>query len=410
MIYKGCVLSLEKDYAIVMTDRAEYIRVMAKSGLAVGENIIFTTEDLFRDNRAVSIKALKLAAAFVILFFAAAAQLFFSNNSASRNIAAVVSLDINPSIELEINYKGEVIGVIPLNDDGEAILDEELDKRPIAEAICGLLENAELQGYLKHDENCVLISLSPLAEGLGLSLKDIEAKVVSFTNDNGRFTNIDLMFIQGSKTILEEARQNGISSGRYCLYEKLKGEQQGLTIDKVRTMELEELFYRLGRRQGYDYQIEPFSETGSDRLVIQAVYEQVQQRNRVRIMEETKALETDRINTRVQDRVRKHVQEDKENEIKNKNQIMQVEKNSSGEGPEAGYQAQGEGSNEQAQAPIPQGEPQNQEENMGVDTENAGKGNPDVEITPGDNGNNGDDKGSGGKNEDGRSNKSGKGN
>lgn len=410
MIYKGCVLSLEKGYAIVMTESAEYMRVAVKNGLAVGAHIVFTNEDIFRDKRAVTAKALRSAAAFAILLFAAAVQFFYSNdNVAGRNIAAVVSLDINPSIELEINTKGEVVSTISLNEDGNSIVDGELDKKPVVEVLCKLLENAEAKGYLDHNENYILISLSAINKEVELNLEDIEEKVSRFANGSSRFTNISFMFVQGSKTILEEARQNGISPGRYYLYEKLIEEQKNLTVTDAGTMELKELFYRLRHRQSNDHQIETFSGGNSVKLLTQAVYEQQQQRERVRIMEAGRVREAPRNQTGTQSRTTNRMQEevenkdggiDKKNEIQNENRVMNEEKSSSGE----------ESGNGQTQAPLPQGEPQNQEQSMGIDADNDEKGKPDVETTPGNKRNEYDDKGSRGKNEDGGSNKSGKGN
>ena len=35
MIYKGCVVKLEKDFAVVITDQMEYLQIVKKDGLAI---------------------------------------------------------------------------------------------------------------------------------------------------------------------------------------------------------------------------------------------------------------------------------------------------------------------------------------------------------------------------------------
>lgn len=425
MIYKGHVLLLEKDYAVVMTDTAAYVKVIARKGLAVGERIIFTDEDLLKKKWTVATKTWKYAAACVLLLFIAVLQLYLSNIGRTNGaIAAVVSLDINPSIEIEINNKGEVINYIPLNYEGNVILDTRPEGKPVSEAVCKLLENAADQGYLEDEKSSVLVSLSPLITGLDVSLEDIEADILSFTNGNSRLAGIDLMFVYGSKAILEDARRSEVSPGRYFMYKKLKESETDLKIETVRTMELKKLFNRFRHGQGDNDQIKTFSESDNGKFLYEAVYEQIQLRYRMRNMEMYQHQIEPQIQERIQSQERIRVGDEKENtengmiqgsEIQDKLQGTDSGQNSSKEGSGEGKGAQGGVDDGSSQVLNTSGEPQAQEQNYGIDIRNSTNENPAAVITPeteesGDNGNKDEEKDYGDKNQEGRPDKPEKGN
>ena len=46
----------------------------------------------------------------------------FQNYQVNHAVDATVSLDVNPSIEIQVNQKERVLQVIPLNDDGKIII------------------------------------------------------------------------------------------------------------------------------------------------------------------------------------------------------------------------------------------------------------------------------------------------
>lgn len=57
-----------------------------------------------------------IAAAFVLLVGCAAGYGSYRQNHA---VDSVVSLDVNPSVEIQVNRKDQVLEVAPLNEDGQ---------------------------------------------------------------------------------------------------------------------------------------------------------------------------------------------------------------------------------------------------------------------------------------------------
>ena len=67
--------------------------------------------------------------------------------------ASVISVDINPSIELSVNVYGRVISATGINEDGEALLaDVSVDHMDYADAIANLLNSEAVQALLEAGE------------------------------------------------------------------------------------------------------------------------------------------------------------------------------------------------------------------------------------------------------------------
>ena len=143
---KGIVMEVNDIYAIVMNDSGIMKKISYKPGLSVGQKIFYFEEDIIRmdssenndgnnneskakDNvitlddkrRKLSrnnrfIKTLgSIAALFLIVFT------FFMHNFMPEKAYAVVTLDINPSIQMEVDSNKKIIKVEGVNDDGKKL-------------------------------------------------------------------------------------------------------------------------------------------------------------------------------------------------------------------------------------------------------------------------------------------------
>jgi|GEM_PF-5448298 len=252
MVYRGLVLSLGKDYAVVMTDETEYMKVNKKAGLAVGKRILFLDEDVYREKRTARLYLIKCAAVFAIILLASMFQLYLNEaGRAEKTVAAVVTIDINPSIEIGINKKGTVVSLTSLNDEGAGISNSVMIGKNIDTVLSELLENADAKEYFSNGENYILISLTALTDDLNIDLSDIRTSVNRVIDGRHKPETIDIVYACGNKDILLEARQNRISAGRYFYYEELKKSEPQITIETVRNMKLRDLFGRQRYRQRY---------------------------------------------------------------------------------------------------------------------------------------------------------------
>ena len=120
-------------------------------------------------------KAFASCAAALILVIGGA--VYFNSGNAAF---AVVGLDVNPSVEISINKKEDVISAKAINEDGEQILqDLDLEGTDL-DVACDALVGAMLtKGYLTDTSNGLLVSVRSDNEGKG---KEIENRLSESLN------------------------------------------------------------------------------------------------------------------------------------------------------------------------------------------------------------------------------------
>ena len=110
-----------------------------------------------------------VAAALIICI---AGVLAFGKGGASE-AAAIIGLDVNPSIQLSVDLTGKVIEASAVNKDGEKILDDMslagTDMKVAANAIVGSMLQ---QGFLNDISNSILVSVQAKDSAKGTSLQE----------------------------------------------------------------------------------------------------------------------------------------------------------------------------------------------------------------------------------------------
>ena len=91
-----------------------------------------------------------------------------------NKIVTTITLDINPSIELGLNYKNEVVKIEGLNEDGSNLLKEENFKGDdLNDALEEITELVIEKGYIKEDDNYIVVNVKG---------KDIKTEVSNIIN------------------------------------------------------------------------------------------------------------------------------------------------------------------------------------------------------------------------------------
>ena len=160
------------------------------------------------------------ACAAAVMIFTGAFTMF---NKSQNDVFAVVNIDVNPSVELSINKKQEVVEARALNEDGTAILDGmDLAGTDVKVACNALIGSMVRQGYLSELTNSVLVSVRSEDKAGG---QEIEHMISSDLNDSiGDSEVIGAVLGQyvGDDQELEAfASENGISPGKAWLIKNL---------------------------------------------------------------------------------------------------------------------------------------------------------------------------------------------
>ena len=153
----------------------------------------------------------------------------------TNKIMTVLTIDINPSLKLSLNYKDEVVKAEGLNEDGKQLLKSENFKGDDLEDV--IEEIAELsveKGYVKEEENHILINV----EG-----KDIKERVVTLINKEFKDENVNCNVI--TQEINAEAKANaekyGISESKASYIEQIIKENKGLTFEELKDKSINEI-------------------------------------------------------------------------------------------------------------------------------------------------------------------------
>ena len=243
MIYKGKVLEVNNDFAIVLTNSMEYLKVKKKEGLLVGNQIIFVDDDVYKENSFSYKNMLGYAAVLAVMLLSIS---FIANFSAINNLftatAAIVSVDINPSIELKVDNKHKVIKATPLNADAHEILSDQLKGLDIEDAVFVLILNAKEKQYLTAERNSILISSVAMKNNFVLDKENLRQRIEAKLEEEHEIDEILIAYIEGNKEDIREARKQNLSIGKYEIFKKSIVENQEITVEQLRAMEVQDIF------------------------------------------------------------------------------------------------------------------------------------------------------------------------
>lgn len=176
-----------------------------------------------------------IAAALVIL----AVGVFAANGIISKPVT-VISLDVNPSIELKLRGSGRVAQAKALNDDAQKLLEgmelEGTDKNTAVNAIIGSMVRA---GYLNSLSNSVLVTVE------GKNASGIEKEIMEIINGilaqsiNGGAVVGQKLTKSGEAALL--AQRHGISEGKAQLVLEVARLNPMLVPDELAKLSINEL-------------------------------------------------------------------------------------------------------------------------------------------------------------------------
>ena len=162
-----------------------------------------------------------LAAAACLALVAAAGGggWYLQNNT----VASVVSLDVNPSVTLNVNAKETVLSAVPVNEDGGDILaGMDLTGVPLDVAMNAIVGALLTQGYVDELANSILITVEDDDAGRGARLQqeltDQTDAILANTSVNGAILS---QTIQNSQQLQQLSDSYGITTGKAALIQTI---------------------------------------------------------------------------------------------------------------------------------------------------------------------------------------------
>lgn len=158
----------------------------------------------------------------------------------------VLSIDINPSLEMDINRFDRVIALNGYNDDGAALA-AALDVQNLRydEAVDALLANATIADCLARGEELAIAVVQAQDDA---AQSGAVLDYVSGCTD--RHENAHCYAMEAGDAQLAEAHEAGLSCGKYHVYQELLAYDPNLTAEEARQMTMRELRDLLAQYQG----------------------------------------------------------------------------------------------------------------------------------------------------------------
>ena len=162
-------------------------------------------------------------------------------------VASVVSLDVNPSIELKVNRSEKVLVCTPLNEDAKAILADmsngaDLKGAKLDVAVNAIVGSLVRNGYLNSISSAIMISVedkdTARAEKLQRELTSTVDGVLQTSAAKAAVLTQTLTQDAGRE---QQARENNISTGKAALVNHVLALNSALKFDALAKLSVEEL-------------------------------------------------------------------------------------------------------------------------------------------------------------------------
>ena len=162
-------------------------------------------------------------------------------------VASVVSLDVNPSIELKVNRSEKVLACTPLNEDAKAILADmsngaDLKGAKLDVAVNAIVGSLVRNGYLDSISSAIMISVEDKDVARAEKLqRELTSAVDGVLQTSEAKAAVLTQTLTQDATREQQARENNISSGKAALVNRVLAINPSLKFDALAKLSVEEL-------------------------------------------------------------------------------------------------------------------------------------------------------------------------
>ena len=185
-----------------------------------------------------------LIAACLAVMLLGGGGLFYQRANA---VASVVSLDVNPSIELKVNRSEKVLVCTPLNEDAKAILADmsngaDLKGAKLDVAVNAIVGSLVRNGYLDSISSAIMISVEDKDTARAEKLqRELTSTVDGVLQTSESRASVLTQTITQDAGLTQQARENSISTGKAALVNRVLALNATLKFDALAKLSVEEL-------------------------------------------------------------------------------------------------------------------------------------------------------------------------
>ena len=185
-----------------------------------------------------------LIAACLAVMLLGGGGLFYQRANA---VASVVSLDVNPSIELKVNRSEKVLACTPLNEDAKAILADmgngaDLKGAKLDVAVNAIVGSLVRNGDLKSISSAIMISVEDKDTARAEKLqRELTSTVDGVLQTSESRASVLTQTLTQDAGLTQQARENSISTGKAALVNRVLAINPSLKFDALAKLSVEEL-------------------------------------------------------------------------------------------------------------------------------------------------------------------------
>lgn len=176
------------------------------------------------------------AAAFALIFGGAFGAFMYNRSTA---VDTVISIDVNPGVEIHLNKNEKVVSVDATNDDGMKILtDRQYNGLKIEDTLASIVADMTEKGYIDANKNSVLVCVKNGDQAKCEQLRERLSKCVE-----GCFKDAAVLSqsVSGEENVSELAKKHGISEGKALLIKEILEQNELLTADDIAKLPINDL-------------------------------------------------------------------------------------------------------------------------------------------------------------------------
>lgn len=184
---------------------------------------------------------MKVAAVAASLALILGLGLFAFSYFGSNDVASVVTLDVNPSIELQLDKDARVLQATALNEDAAKVLEGmDLKNTDLTTATNAIIGSLLKHGYLDQLANAILISVEDEDSARGARLqKELSRDVDQLLTAASMNANVLSQYV--SADVDAVSNEHHISHGKAALIEQLLAVNPGYRFEELAALSVQEL-------------------------------------------------------------------------------------------------------------------------------------------------------------------------
>ena len=184
--------------------------------------------------------AMSMAAVFMLVIGGFSVSNVYKTNNA---VESVIMLDVNPSIEIQVNKSEKVLGVTPLNDDAKIVVgDMDFAGSKLDVTVNALIGSMLRNGYISDIANSILVSVDSNDKTTG---EKMQAKLMSEIDSILADGNVDGAVlgqtVSKDNDIQKLAEQYGITIGKAKLIKQITTQNTFYSFEDLVSLSINEL-------------------------------------------------------------------------------------------------------------------------------------------------------------------------